>query len=105
MVTDAGAVTHARVRKNGSTGRHVSGPDGLRAGIEPHEELVSVAITNAAVRHARKDEAIGAFVGAVRVVRIDVYEPVAGTGVVSRKVQEGRATKTVCELPVGPRPA
>ena len=53
VVTDAGAVTHSGIAESGSTRGNVAGPERPGIGIEAHEKLVSGAVANAILVHAR----------------------------------------------------
>src|SRR5690606_19225338 len=88
-----------------AAGGDIAAPDRVSGCAQPDEELVGRALANAIPWHARQDHSIGRFVGAVRIVRVDVDETVTGAGVIRTEVDEARGAEAGREAPVGPAPA
>src|SRR5262249_40899277 len=102
VVTHSASIALAWMQEDRAALAHVPRPG--RAAVTPRlpKELVSLAFPDTVLRHSSQDDAVGRLVGAVRIVRIDVYVVVAGDSVVRAEVEEGRAAEAGCELPVAP---
>ena len=82
----------------------VRGPSRFAPVIEVSEKFVSVAPGDLVFRDPRENHAIGGFVGAVAVLRIDVHIIVAGTDIILSEVQKRGTSKTVLKFPFAPPP-
>src|SRR5262249_33840401 len=98
------AVAPARIAEDGAATSDVGVPHGLAALVESYEELIRGTGAEFVRWGACHHETIGAPVGAVVVVRVDINEAIASVRVVPTEIQEGRAAEALVESPVGPGP-
>src|SRR5206468_3071734 len=76
----------------------------LPSGVESLKVFIGSLIGEIFPRDAGQGYAVGRFISAVAVVRVNVNIAVARTRVISAKVEEGRAAEAASEPPVAPGP-
>src|SRR4029453_9439 len=104
VVADAAAVAETGGLEDGAALADVGRPFGGAVGLATDEKFIGGAVAEAILGDAAQDHAVGALVGAVAILRIDIDVVVASAGVGFAEIQEGGAAEARFEFPIGPLP-